>query len=61
MSLNLLANRLQNSFSGFIRTNQGGVVESTTVSYKNNWDTSTQHCFFTSGPSPYPPNVVYRS
>ena len=32
-----------------------------TVSDKNSWDTSTQHCLFTSSPSPRPPNVVYRS
>ena len=24
-------------------------------------DTSTQRCFFASGPSPRPPSVVYRS
>ena len=30
------------------------------VSDKNSWDTSTQRCLFTSGPSPCPPNVVYR-
>ena len=31
------------------------------ISDKNSWDTSTQRCFFTSVPSPRPPNVVYRS
>ena len=30
-----------------------------TVCDKNSWDTSTQCCFFTSGPSSYPPNVGY--
>ena len=30
------------------------------VSDKNTWDTSTQRCFFTSGPCPCPPNVDYR-
>ena len=31
-----------------------------TASDKDCWDTSTQRCFFTSGPSPGPPNVGYR-
>ena len=34
---------------------------SNTVSDKNSWDTSTQRCFFASGTSPRPPNIVYRS
>ena len=32
------------------------------VSDKNRWDNSSEHCFFfTSGSSPRPPNVVYCS
>ena len=32
-----------------------------TVSHKNRWDTFTQRCFFTSGPSSRLPNVAYHS
>ena len=33
-------------------------VWSARVLDKNSWDTSTQRYFFTSGPSPRPPNVI---
>ena len=53
--------RKQEEQEGWVSKTLSSVLKRATLSRKNSWDTCTQRCFFTSGPSPCPPNVGYRS
>ena len=53
----------QEEQEGWVSKTLSSVIKIATLSHKNSWDTKTvrTRCFFTSGPSPCPPNVGYRS